>query len=648
MNKKLTTLLCVLVLLISTFCITAAAVDAGTVATIGNQNYTSLENALAAVDTESPAATVVTLQKDAGAVVFDKTVYLDLNGCSIASVSVAEGCTLYCMDSETDDYQIEGNAETGYTGFGRIVAVAAESKGKLEGVAAGTVPVVDETNYPFGYLDSYLKVEEAGKGYSFHRVNLQITAMTLRHKNEDETAYNPGLYYKSDFAGDQLVAANVSKFGVALSVAEMPSAENFGVNNKCSVFENFVAGANGNADSSTSTLLKSVLKESNGRLTNTSHSQMPVFGRAYVRTSNGDYVFGMGVKRSFKEQITLMCNDVNWAKLSDTQVAESVSLYKKYTQLFKKWEVANLESAVIIDKNHPVCEGDTLKILAITSSFGLNTTQLLYDVAIAEGYAPENVIVARLYASGCTLKKHIDHAPSTPLYQYSKVTGDPAKTETPGIMTTIYQEGYATLLDGLQDEDWDIIFMQQGAAQAPRVDTYEDYIDQLKVIVDENKTNPDARFVWNMLWGYQSDSTQDVFVKYFDSNQMLMYNGNVNATLEKVVPRTDYNAIIPTGTVIQNARTSFFGDNLCRDTYHLNNLGATLAAYGLFATITGRELTEINIDIVTATANNGIRSSGSPAFTEQLTEAQKAVIIESVNNALKNPFHVTLSQHTEA
>ena len=58
------------------------------------------------------------------------------------------------------------------------------------------------------------------------------------------------------------------------------------------------------------------------------------------------------------------------------------------------------------DPNAPLCDGKTLKILAITSSFGLNTTQLLYDVAVAEGYDPEDVTVARLYTSGCTLKNY--------------------------------------------------------------------------------------------------------------------------------------------------------------------------------------------------------------------------------------------------
>jgi hypothetical protein len=119
-----------------------------------------------------------------------------------------------------------------------------------------------------------------------------------------------------------------------------------------------------------------------------------------------------------------------------------------------------------------------------------------------------------------------------------------------------------------------------------------------------------------------------------------MYEANVNAVQQKVVVRNDFDAIIPTGTVVQNARSSFIGDHLCRDTYHLNNLGGAFAAYGLFATLTGRTLTEINLDFKTAADTNGIVKN---ANNEPLTEAQKAVIIEAVNNAMANPFHVTSS-----
>ena len=127
-----------------------------------------------------------------------------------------------------------------------------------------------------------------------------------------------------------------------------------------------------------------------------------------------------------------------------------------------------------VDPNAPLCDGKTLKILAITSSFGLNTTQFLYDIAIYEGAT--NVVVARLYASGCTLEQHVNNAiNNTPAYTYTKIDSGLWKTTN-----------NVTMEQGLKDEDWDIIFTQQGAAVAGQPHTYQNYVDRLIDHLDKN------------------------------------------------------------------------------------------------------------------------------------------------------------------
>jgi hypothetical protein len=283
-----------------------------------------------------------------------------------------------------------------------------------------------------------------------------------------------------------------------------------------------------------------------------------------------------------------------------------------------------------VDRETPLCDGKTLKLLAITSSFGLNTTEFLYDIAVAQGCT--NVVVGRLYGSGCTLEKHVNNAANnTPFYQYTK--------NTDGKWQELYKydengQSGATMLHGLQDEDWDIIFIQQSAAQSGIADSYGDYVDQLMGYVHKNKTNPDARFVWNMTWAYQGDSEQSVFVKTFKSDQSYMYETIVDVLQEKIVPRTDFHSIVPSGTAIQNARTSYFGDTLCRDTYHLNNLGRVIAGYTLYSVLTGKALTEINL--------GPVRSKEEPSLL-YLMDNDKQVIIEAVNAAIANPYEVTQS-----
>lgn len=285
--------------------------------------------------------------------------------------------------------------------------------------------------------------------------------------------------------------------------------------------------------------------------------------------------------------------------------------------------------------NSCLTDGKAFKLLAITSSFGKDTTQLLYDIAMKEGY--ENVTVARLYGSGATLAKHVENAEkNTPFYQYTKISN-----ATAGQWTTVFKEGSdgATIQYGLEDEDWDIIFVQQSGAHSPQARFYGTYLTDLIQYVNTKKTNPNAKFVWNMCWAYQKDSVDQYVFPKFDRDQMRMYEALVDVLNEFIVPNKDIAAIIPTGTAMQNARTSHIGDHLTRDGMHLNSFCKVLAGYTLFSVLSGREVTEVKIDEVT-------KAMSHDTVPAAISESDKQVIIESVNNAVKNPFAITQSVYT--
>ena len=280
------------------------------------------------------------------------------------------------------------------------------------------------------------------------------------------------------------------------------------------------------------------------------------------------------------------------------------------------------------ENNKPLCDGKTLKILAITSSFGLNTTQHLGDIAMAEGCT--EVIVGRLYASGCTLVQHVSNAQTnTKFYEYTKYVNGSWKST----------KNNTSMQEGLKDEDWDVIFIQQGAAQAPLANTYhiggKSHVSTLIKLIQDQIQKPNIPFVWNMVWAYQGDSTQPVFATTFKKDQMAMYNSILNTTKEQIVPIKEIDAIIPSGTAIQNARTSFIGDTLTKDTYHLNNLGRVIAGYTLYSTLTGKEITAVNVDVV---------SSDDISGYHVLTDEEKQVIVEAVNAAIAKPYEVTQSK----
>ena len=592
MKRRILTILCMIALLAGIFTIGAAAADTTPVCIVLSENISDLN--------------------------ITEDTYYDLNGHDITgTVTVAPGCTLYCMDSQTDDYTI--NDEYSY---GKITGTI---NGKVEPVPAGSAVSADlgDQDYRAGYL---MITAEGDTGVSFHRVNLQLHTVTL----------NPakvGIMYKCQFSGDEAVEANVAEYGVAVSTQVVPEADNLG---KCARSElyarqGFNSGKNGNAG--TSTVLTNIMKSTQGYQTNKANAETPVNGRAYIKTSSNEYIFGENQSWSLMQ----IMNEVNNSAVWDTQVASNpeildsiMSMYHNYTSVMNNWDIPKIKEVIELEANKPLSDGKTLKLLAITSSFGRNTTDMLYDIAVAEGCT--DVVVGRLYASGCTLKAHVSNVKNnTAAYQYTKIS-----TDSGGEWST---EEDTTMLKGIKDEDWDVIFIQQSASESPRIETYGNYINELMIYVDAYKTNPYAHFVWNMTWAYQSDSTQWVFADYFNGDQEYMYETIVDVVKKKIEPRTDFTAIIPSGTAIQNARTSYFGDTLCRDTYHLNNLGKAIVGYTLYSVLTGEELTEINL--------GPVNSYDIKDDYLTLSEDDKAVIIEAVNAAIKNPYEVTRSTHTE-
>lgn len=278
--------------------------------------------------------------------------------------------------------------------------------------------------------------------------------------------------------------------------------------------------------------------------------------------------------------------------------------------------------------NTPVSDGKTLKMLCLTSSFGIDTTELLCNVALEQGAT--DVLIGRLYSSGCRLNNH-----------WSKAMNPEETYEVYYKSSTGVWEAHkeVTLMQALKEEDWDIIYIQQGANPAALPETYEDFIPKIIAFLDEHKTNPNARYVWNLTWAYQSDSQQYVFVDNFGCNQMAMYNALLETLKEKVLIHDCFSVVIPTGTAIQNARTSYFGDNLCKDTYHLNNLGKVIGAYTAWSALTGKTVTEVKLP-------NPISTRDLRKPEVNLSEDDRKVILESVRNAIATPLEITQSQYT--
>ena len=258
-----------------------------------------------------------------------------------------------------------------------------------------------------------------------------------------------------------------------------------------------------------------------------------------------------------------------------------------------------------------------LKVLAIGNSFSVDAMEYLYK--IANDYGIPNIILGIMYIPGASLEKHVESITyELNDYVYYKNAND----------SWVYEDSSATLLDGLMDEDWDIITIQQVSGYSGLPSTYNEDIDTIINYVNENKTNTLAKIVWHMTWAYQEDSTHPDFYRY-SSNQLTMYNAIVLAVQEKILTRDDIDFVIPSGTAIQNLRTSFIGDTLTRDGYHLSlEIGRYTAGLAWFQQITGFTIEGIEYRPVNIDYNEFV------------------AIIEAVMNAVSNPYIITTSTYT--
>ena len=263
---------------------------------------------------------------------------------------------------------------------------------------------------------------------------------------------------------------------------------------------------------------------------------------------------------------------------------------------------------VFWDKNR------TLKILAIGNSFSDDALWLLPKILKSLGV--ENFRVSNLYIGGCSLETHKENIDGNkPAYWFRTNTGDDWEMVE-----------NSTLLDGLLADDWDFITMQQASHFSGLEDTYYPIPD---IIATVKKYKPNAKLGWHVTWAYPQHSTHEAFAKY-NSNQTTMYNAIIDAVKKHVVTNANFEYIISNGTAIQNARSSFLGDTLNRDGFHLSyDIGRYIAALNVAFNITGYPIETVTYAPVNA------------------DEKIKAVAKESVINANKKPFEITKSAYTE-
>lgn len=253
---------------------------------------------------------------------------------------------------------------------------------------------------------------------------------------------------------------------------------------------------------------------------------------------------------------------------------------------------------------------DTIRILSIGNSFSEDAVEdHLYSVASEAGYV---FIIGNMFIPGCSLVTHAANVRTdAPDYSYRKIDAQGVKTVTWG----------DPLSKAVKDEEWDIVTLQQASHFSGIRDTYIPYLQELHDHI--SKECPSAEIIFHMTWAYDANTIHHAFADY-GKDQIRMYESILDA-VGYAVEKVGIEKIIPSGTAVQNARTTVLGDKVNSDDgYHLSRPhGRYLAACVWFEFLTGRKVV------------------GNPYCADGMSPQECRLAQKAAHAAVKRPMKIT-------
>ncbi|MBQ7631648.1 MAG: DUF4886 domain-containing protein [Paludibacteraceae bacterium] len=212
---------------------------------------------------------------------------------------------------------------------------------------------------------------------------------------------------------------------------------------------------------------------------------------------------------------------------------------------------------------------EPVRILGIGNSFTVDALeQHMQPLLGAEGV---DAVIGYPYRGGTWLSQHDawSQRNDTLPYNYRKFK-DGQFTST-GL-------GTYSLKMAMEDEPWDWVIIQSDHDSAGIYQSYVPYMEHLIDFVHANCSNPNVKIGFYMTWAYDEGSTYSSF-KLYGKNQQTMYDSIIAAAQQVMANHPELELLIPAGTAVQNARTSYMGQRLNRDGYHLHyNHGRYIAS----------------------------------------------------------------------
>ncbi len=215
-----------------------------------------------------------------------------------------------------------------------------------------------------------------------------------------------------------------------------------------------------------------------------------------------------------------------------------------------------------------------LKILSIGNSFSQDAQRYLTRFAKAAGV---DIMTRNLEIGGCSLEQH---------WNYFKNDEKNYTLEKDGV----WAANEYTLTQGLMEDEWDIITIQQVSQNAGKPETFEPYLPNLLTAI--RALCPNAKLYFQETWEYEIGSTHYAFPEYGCDPDVMFER--VKKTCREKAKENDL-LIIPSGEAIHAAKQlpefdpAKGGQSLYRDGFHMHLVyGRYLLACVWFKTLLGR------------------------------------------------------------
>lgn len=290
-----------------------------------------------------------------------------------------------------------------------------------------------------------------------------------------------------------------------------------------------------------------------------------------------------------------------------------------------------------------------MKILNISNSHGMDSVWLLPMVLKAQ-LPEQEIFVAELYQA-YALTEHIQAAKEdAPEYFYYTSDGG-LWTKTIGV----------SIKTALAAQRWDVIMFNESSRHLGLEEKMsQGMVDWFRSYILDN-IDYEPVLLYNMTWASPTDDRlytdqgrqqasatfRNTYTTHYGYDHVNHYNKLVELTKKYIVGHKGFDRIIHGAKPVQYAGEVLGVPqydpeqkmDMYRDYTHISDFARLMVAYQWYAQMYNvKQLTEVRIDVIPAAMRATYRQQKLGDLV--ITDAHKAILMESVNETLKDPFNI--------